>query len=190
MAQERWRGINRAVFRIAFREENMIRRHFARPLSILALAGALAACQQAEQSAPDGQESVISGPEAKPGLSLDTGKLVLNAVDGRPAAAYFTLENRGAEAVELVSAHVEGAERTEMHETKGGTMAAIGSLTLAAGETAVFEPGGKHVMIFGLPTTITPGAPVEITLSFADGDKLSAPLQVEAAGAMGHGAAH
>ena len=42
-----------------------------------------------------------------------------------------------------------------------------------------FAPGGKHVMVFDLEDTVKAGGTTEMTLTFADGDKLSAPLKVE-----------
>ena len=53
---------------------------------------------------------------------------------------------------------------------------------VAPGEKLVLAPSGKHVMVFDLPEDLKPGASVEATLTFADGDKLSAPLAVVAPG--------
>lgn len=123
-----------------------------------------------------------TAPDAKPGLSVSDGALVLPAVAGRPGAAYFTLVNAGGKETALAAASVEGAEKAEMHETQGGTMRPLTSLPLKSGETARFERGGKHVMVFGLPAQLSAGSSVEMTLTFADGDKLSTPLKVTAAG--------
>jgi hypothetical protein len=48
-----------------------------------------------------------------------------------------------------------------------------------------FAPGGKHVMAFDLSDKLAAGGTAELTITFADGDKISAPLAVEAAGGMG-----
>jgi periplasmic copper chaperone A len=141
----------------------------------LMFALALVGCQQKTEAPAQ------TNPDAKPGLTLSMGQLSLPAVMGNPGAAYFTLTNSGAPAT-LAAVSVSGAEKSEMHETTGGSMAPIAPLTLKAGETVTFARGGKHVMVFGLNASITVGNKAEITLIFADGDKLSAPLEVLAAG--------
>jgi copper(I)-binding protein len=158
-----------------------------KPLTLLALGAALAlgACQQQAEKPAD------PSPDAKPGLSLADGRLVLPAVSGNPGAGYFTLTNNGEKAATLAAVFIDGAEKAEMHETKESSMAPLPKLELKAGETVRFEPGGKHVMAFGLKPGLAAGGSVEITLTFADGDKLSAPLAIAApGGGMDHGAAH
>ncbi|HKX78791.1 MAG TPA: copper chaperone PCu(A)C [Novosphingobium sp.] len=144
----------------------------------------LAGCGGAkEQAAPEpsaAAQTVPAGPDAKPGLSLTDGKLLLPVVAGRPGAVYFTLRNNGDKAVTLAGVHVEGAGKMEMHETKGGTMSPVKDLPLEPGKTLEFARGGLHVMAFDLADTLKAGGVAEITLSFADGDKLSAPLAIEA----------
>ncbi len=154
------------------------------PLALM-FALALAGCQQ-KAAAP-----AEANPDAKPGLTLSAGQLSMPAVKGNPGAAYFTLTNSG-EAATLAAVSVAGAEKSEMHETTGGSMATIAPLTLKAGETVKFARGGKHIMVFGLDASIAAGNKAEITLIFADGDKLSAPLEVLAAGQvpMDHGDMH
>lgn len=149
-------------------------------VAILALGG----CRQ--ETKKDGTEAIANAPEAKPGLSVSDGRLVLNAVKGNPGAAYFTLANNAAKSVTLSSIYIDRAGRTEMHETSGGSMAPLKSLDIAPGGRVRFEPGGKHVMVFDLDPAAAPGESVEITLTFADGDKLSAPLMVEGPGGMEH----
>ncbi len=147
------------------------------PLGLLA-ALALTGCQE-KASAP-----AEANPDAKPGLALTGGQLTLPAVKGNPGAAYFTLSNGGGAAVTLAAVSIADAQKAEMHETSGGSMAPLVNLTLKGGETVKFAPGGKHVMVFGLDSSLTAGTKAEMTLTFADGDKLSAPLEVMAAGQM------
>jgi len=132
------------------------------------------------------------GPEAKPGLSLTEGKLVLNAVSGNPGAAYFTIVNNSEKAVTFVASHIEGAGRSEMHGPLGEhrTMLAIENLVIGPHSRMVFEPGKYHVMAFEIGADIVAGGNTEITLTSADGDKISAPLKIEAMGGMDHGSGH
>lgn len=147
------------------------------PLGLL-VALALAGCQE-KAAAP--QEA---NPDAKPGLTLSDSQLNLPAVSGNPGAAYFTLSNGGSDAVTLAAVSIAGAQKAEMHEMAAGTMAPLAAVTLKGGETIKFARGGKHVMVFGLDATIAVGSKPEMTLTFADGDKLSAPLEVLAPGQM------
>ncbi|MCZ8170966.1 MAG: copper chaperone PCu(A)C [Brevundimonas sp.] len=136
---------------------------------------ALAACgQPAEQAA--------TAPEVKPRLALNEGRLVLPAVKGNPAGGYFILVNGGDKPVKLAGVSVTGAGRSELHETIGETMSPLAQLEVKPGETVEFKPGGKHVMAFDLDPALTPGGTSEITLTFEGGDKLSAPLKLEARG--------
>lgn len=143
---------------------------------LLIAAVPLAACgQQTEQPA--------GAPEAKPGLSLTDGRLVLPAVKGNPAGGYFTLVNGGDKAVTLAAVTVNGSAKAELHETVGEVMSPIAKLEVKPGETVEFQPSGKHVMAFDLDASLVPGGTTEITLTFDGGDKLSAPLKLEARGA-------
>jgi copper(I)-binding protein len=166
---------------------------FFRPCTVTLLAAlALAACQQQPQPQPKQSEAA---PEAKPGIAVSDGVLVLPVVKGNPGAAYFTVANGGDTPTSLAAVAVGGADKAEMHETRGGAMEALKSVDLKPGETVRFERGGKHVMVFGIADTVMAGGRVEMTLTFAGGDKVSAPLKVEAAGGggmadmpgMGHG---
>ncbi|MEY4239048.1 MAG: hypothetical protein RL339_1649 [Pseudomonadota bacterium] len=148
------------------------------PLFLAVSIAALSACGQ--QPAKD--EAASTAPEAKPGLALSEGQLVLPAVKGNPAGGYFTLANNGDKAVTLAAVSVTGAARAEMHETTGESMAPLAGLEIKPGETVKFERGGKHVMAFELDPALTAGGTTELTLTFADGDKLSAPLKLEAPG--------
>ena len=157
--------------------------HFGHAMLAIVMSVALLACQQG--SSPAGGKTAESGaPETKPGLVLTGGVLMLPIVEGRPGAAYFRLENGGGKPVSLAGVYVEGAGSAEMHETRAGSMAKIDTLELGPGDTVTFERGGLHVMAFDLSPDLAEGRTLqtEITLTFSDGDKLSAPLAVEKMG--------
>ena len=145
---------------------------------LLGAALLLASCQQ---QAAD-KSSASANPDAKPGLSVDGGTLILPAVKGNPAAAYFAVSNRGGKGTEIAALHINGAEQVEMHETVNGSMQKIDRLPIGPGETVTFERGGRHAMLFGLADTITAGGTTEMTIVFVDGDKVSTPLAVKSAG--------
>ncbi len=150
--------------------------------SLLLLAGGLSACQQATEIVEERETAGESSPEAKPGLSLTDGRLMLPVLKGRPGAAYFTLRNTSEEVVTIAGVHVEGAESAEMHETNDGVMAKVDSLEITPGRLIEFSPGGLHVMAFSLSDDLKAGGTTEITVTFSDGDKLSAPLEIKTMG--------
>lgn len=157
-------------------------------LSALVLAG----CQQ--NTTPEAEKTAASAteaaPEAKPGITVSGGLLVLPAVKGNPGAAYFDLANGGAAASTVAAVSIDGAGKAEMHETSGGSMAPVADLAVKPGETVKFVRGGKHVMVFDIADRVKPGGTAEMTITFAGGDKISAPLKVQSmADALGGDAA-
>lgn len=171
----------------------------SRNILILAVL-ALAACQQHKASEAPKSEAApgeAAGPDAKPGITASEGVLRLPAVKGNPGAAYFSVRNGGPAAATLAAVLVDGAGKTEMHESMGGSMSALKDVPLAPGETVKFAPGGKHVMLFDLDPKLAAGGTTEMTLVFTGGDKASIPLAIEPAGGgmadmpgMGHGDRH
>ena len=155
--------------------------YFLAPIALLALQGCGDSGKNPEATA---SASTEAAPEAKPGLAVSDGVLILPAVAGRPGAAYFTVANNGAKATALAAVYVEGAAKAEIHETMGGKMQPLTRLDLPVGATIEFARGGKHVMLFDLADTLKAGSTTEMTLTFADGDKLSTPLRIESAGGM------
>ena len=116
-------------------------------------------------------------------ITVSDARLVLPAVPGNPAAAYFTIANGTSTAAVINAAAVKGAANAEMHETAGNAMNPLDSVTVPAGGRVVFAPGGKHVMVFGLAPILVASGSTTLTLTLANGAKLSAPAKVQAAGA-------
>ncbi|GGY97386.1 copper chaperone PCu(A)C [Novosphingobium colocasiae] len=154
----------------------------------LAAALTLAACSKTPEATDSGAATAapdttpVAGPDAKPGIAVSDGKLVLPAVPGRPGVVYFTVRNGGPGAATLAGVDVSGAGRAEIHKTDGGTMSAVKELQLEPGADVTFAPGGLHVMVFDLDPKLKSGGAAELTLTFADGDKASLPLTVSAMG--------
>lgn len=131
-------------------------------------------------------EQVAEAPDGVPGMSVENARMVLNAVEGNPAAIYFDLKYEGDRALSLSRAMVEGAESAVMHDYgeydfKVQMMEAL-PIPLTKGSEVVFEPGAKHVMAMGVSPEITPGDSVEVTLFVSGGDKYSFDAEVLAAG--------
>jgi len=150
------------------------------PALVLAVL-ALAACQQnkAPEAAATTAAASEAAPDAKPGITVSGGVLVLPAVKGNPGAAYFDVGNGGAVTSTVAAVSIDGAAKAEMHETSGGSMAPLKDLPVKPGEIVKFARGGKHVMVFDIGDTVKAGGTAEMTLIFAGGDKVSAPLKVQ-----------
>jgi copper(I)-binding protein len=109
-------------------------------------------------------------------------------------AAYFTLHNQGSAADRLIGASTPLAENSELHTHvhQDGLMkmTQIPAVELPAGEQVVFQPGGNHVMLFGLGKPLTAGEQFPLTLEFEKAGKLEVQVEVRTADGqmpMSHG---
>lgn len=91
-------------------------------------------------------------------------------------AGYFQLNNRSGNDLTLVGANSEQIRAIEMHTTTVDDdmmrMRRLKTIAIPAGETIRFEPGGMHLMIFGLRTSEA----VSITFQFEDGTAQTVPF--------------
>lgn len=107
-------------------------------------------------------------------------------------AAYFTLENHGAEAVVITGGHSSVAPRVEMHHMQknddDGTygMTKLETLRVEPGETIRFETGGRHLMLMDMARTPQEGDRVDICLERQDGEPLCHEFPVRAGGVSHH----
>lgn len=121
-----------------------------------------------------------------PDLSVDDAWVRLPAVPGRPGAAYFTVHGGPAQRT-LVAVSADYALRAEMHESMGGPqgmagMRPLGPVPIPAGEEVRFEPGGRHVMLFGIDAGAKPGMTTLLTLTFRDGSRVYRKARLVGAG--------
>lgn len=188
MAQEYSRISNSGERRNTRLGENRVKSALSVSVALCLGALALAGCQK--QEASPAPEASTSAPDSKPGISVSDAILTLPVVAGRPGAAYFTVVNNGDTPTSLAAVHIDGVGKTEMHETKGGKMEAIGPLEVGARSSVTFERGGKHVMAFDLDDAVASKPTVELTLIFSDGDKVWVPMKVEKITDMGGGMSH
>lgn len=123
-------------------------------------------------------------------LYVDKSWVRLAAVQGGPAAGYFTIHG-GPTATALISVAADPAIRVEMHESmeKDGmmTMTPLTSIPVPAKSTVEFKPGGKHVMFFEMRSTVKPGGTLQLQLNFADGNRLLVDAPVLSAGQVPKG---
>lgn len=132
-------------------------------------------------------EAPAGDVEAVPGLTVENARLVLPPVSGNPAAIYMDVSYSGERSTTLRAVSVEKSENAELHETSewngGMAMGEMGPLLLNDGDEVSFEPGGRHIMVFGLEDEVAEGQSLEVTLTVVGGDKTSFEAEVVAAGA-------
>jgi copper(I)-binding protein len=119
----------------------------------------------------------------RPEVSMAAVRLA--PVAGRPAGGYFMIMG-GSTADRLVAVEAPKPIRVEMHETKnaGGrmSMVAIPNLPVPAGAHIMFEPGGKHLMLYGVPATVKAGATMKLTFRFEKAGAVTVDAAVRTAG--------
>lgn len=98
-------------------------------------------------------------------------------------AAFMTVNNHQDKDCKLVGAASPVASSAEIHEHshKNGKMSMrrVDSLVIPAGGNVSLVPGGYHLMMFGLESSLKEGEEHTLTLSFEDCEELSivAPVQ-------------
>lgn len=156
----------------------MIRTHVLFPLLAATVAVTLVAC--AETSQPEVTHARIRLPP--PGMQM--------------AAAYFEIENPSDQELVLASVSAEGIESVEMHETvqeQGvSRMRQRERVAIPAGEQVRFEPGGLHLMLFGISPELekNPDTLLQLQLTRADGSTLALPVRFRLTQADGESHAH
>lgn len=106
------------------------------------------------------------------------------------SVAFLRLHNGSKTDKTLVAAQVQFVREVEIHthEHSDGMMRMrrVDNVRVGAGETVIFEPGGLHLMLFGVDAkALQIGAEVAIVLQFADASELAFKAQVRGFG-RGH----
>lgn len=153
--------------------------------------GATVACSDSES----GSSSVTT---AAAGVSVSDPWARVSAADAANGAVYFVVANGSSVEDRLLSARVstEVALETQIHETivssapategmdnmTAGTgmmqMQEVGSVTIPAGSSVEFKPGGYHVMLIDLTDPLVVGQSFPMTLTFADAGEVEVLVQV------------
>lgn len=110
----------------------------------------------------------------------------LAAVDGQPAAAYFTLHG-GRHDVKLVRIESALAAKVELHQSMAGaqgmaSMMPLDHVDLPARGALAFKPGSYHAMLIGLDRAAQPGTALPLRFGFSDGSTAEAEAKSVAAG--------
>lgn len=88
-------------------------------------------------------------------------------------AMYVTLENTDTAAVTILGAGSQFAAAAEFHETTDmqgmSHMTKLDSVPIARGATLTMKPGGLHIMLIDVKTSMAPGDTIPLVLHLGDG---------------------
>ena len=100
----------------------------------------------------------------------------------RTAAIYLEIDNDGANTDLLYGAFTDIADRVEFHTRthRDGvmTMTPMETVAIPAGQTVVFKPHGRHLMLFGLKRPMLPGDTIPVTLEFRNAGRVIAAAAI------------
>lgn len=106
--------------------------------------------------------------------------------DMTPGAAYFVVTNRGQADDRLIEVrpHPDFAGRAEIHThiNDGGIMRmreVEGGLVVPAGQEVVLQPGGLHIMLYGLAAPLQEGDLHAMTLVFERSGEIEVAFYVQ-----------
>lgn len=110
------------------------------------------------------------------------------AVQGSNGVGYVSVTNTGKTPDLLLSVSTPAAQRVEMHRSMVMNGVAMmhpveGGLPIPPGTTAVFAPGGYHMMLIGLKQPLALGASFPMTLKFQKAGAVTVQFKVEAGAA-------
>ncbi|MFM7272354.1 MAG: copper chaperone PCu(A)C [Gammaproteobacteria bacterium] len=129
-------------------------------------------------------------PPASAAVVLESPWLRESAPNQPNAASYLRLRNAGAAPVVLKGARVEGAKSAAVHEHRSeGGMMRMGEApaqTIAPGAGLAFEPGGLHLMVFGLQAPAKAGSELPFCLDFEGAEPVCARARVVPLGGHAH----
>lgn len=123
----------------------------------------------------------LAGCQPAPGISVDDPWIRAVPPGASATAGYLVLANGGAADRVLESVSAGDGVRVEIHETTMADgvmrMRRLDGVTLPAGESVAFAPGGRHLMLFADPLPAA-GSTVTLELRFADGEVLTVEAPV------------
>ncbi len=118
-------------------------------------------------------------------LYADNARINLSPVDDNPSAGYLDLHG-GRVDTALVGVTADDVVRLEMHETVETDgmmqMQMVKSINIPAGETVKLEPGGKHLMIWGLSESARNRGTMPLTLIYSNDDRIKVIAEIKPAG--------
>ena len=148
----------------------------ARPLSRVILTLILGVVSTILSQAPPAHAATISAEAS--GLQVTNARVRALIPGQDKTAGYLQITNLNTEPVVLVRAESDSIRAIEFHTTylDGDVMRMrrLQEVTIEPGSTSTFQPGGHHMMLFGVRSL---GATVDIRLLTADGRSLTVSFE-------------
>ncbi|MGZ8349128.1 MAG: copper chaperone PCu(A)C [Allosphingosinicella sp.] len=147
-----------------------------RAATILAMMLLVQACQRA--------------PE-EPRVEVEDAVVTLPAVPGRPGAAYFMLRTNH-DPTRLTGIVSQRVRRIELHESMNHDgmmrMAPLAVASFSPDAPLLFEPGGRHAMLFGIDPALRVGDRLSLTFRFDPAPPVTVEAEVRGPGDAGDAA--
>ena len=125
-----------------------------------------------------------------PEASVENALVTLPAVQGRPGAAYFTVRSNH-EGTRLTGISSPRVGRIELHETvsEGGAsrMRPLAEAVVSPESPLVFEPGGRHAMLFDMAPDLRVGDRLSLTFAFDPAPPVTVDVEVRGPGQVHSG---
>lgn len=123
-------------------------------------------------------------------IEIDNAVIRLTPPGSPTTSAYFRIKNSGDHDRFIVAASSSIADTVELHKhVMSGDMMRMEKqqeVVLAAGQTVVFEPGGLHLMFFGLHQALQNAQQVDIQLKMQDGELINFSALAAEPGTQSH----
>ncbi|WP_406720259.1 copper chaperone PCu(A)C [Thioclava litoralis] len=136
-------------------------------------------------------------PAFADGILIHDAYMRVSSPVAKSGAAFMTIENQSDTADQLVAAHSDIADRTELHthkEAADGMMQMLAvpeGFAIPAQGTHALARGGDHIMFMGLKAPLKEGDHVQVVLDFKNADPVTVDMKVTMGEAgMDHSAMH
>jgi copper(I)-binding protein len=119
-------------------------------------------------------------------LNVDKAYATASMGAGKTGAVYFMIMNQTETADRIIAASTPAARKAEVHnhlmEDGIMKMRKVDAVDIPSGGHVMFEPGGYHVMLFGLEKPLKAGETIEVELVFEHAGKMTVTVPVKSHG--------
>ena len=96
------------------------------------------------------------------------------------SAGFMVVHNTSSKPVTIIGVTADGLQRVEMHEHTHSDgvmrMRKLDNVTVESGSSLAFEPGGYHLMLFGVPEGMQPNDEIRARLLLSSGAQVEITL--------------
>jgi copper(I)-binding protein len=126
--------------------------------------------------------ALAAGFAAAAGMQLDAAWARSSPPGAQVASVYLRIDNTGGKSDRLLTLRSDVATSAEVHRTtvvEGvARMRPVSTLHIGANEVVAFEPGGLHIMHFGLKQPLIAGQTFPVELGFELSGKQQVTVKV------------